>query len=151
MLEPLEQRLTHDSQEALKSRDGRRREILSTLLSAVKKARIDAAGKTFGPTEELGVLEKAKKQREESVELYKKANRQDMVDREQEEIEVIKTYLPEPLTEHEVKKLIDDAVAQTSAVGVKDMGKVMGLVQKQTKGRFDAGKVATMVKAALGV
>ncbi len=150
MSDTLEQRLTHESQEALKNHNARRREILSTLLSAVKKARIDAAGKTFGPAEELGVLEKAKKQREESVELYKKANRQDMVEREQEEIEVIKTYLPEPLTEDEVKKIIADAITQTGAATIKDMGKVMGIVQAQTKGRFDAGKVAGLVKGALG-
>ena len=150
MSETLEQRLTHDSQEALKNHNARRREILGTILAAVKKARIDAAGKTFGPVEELSVLEKAKKQREESVELYLKANRQDMVDREREEIEVIKSYLPAPLTESEVKQIVFDAVTQTGATTIKDMGKVMGIVQAQTKGRFDSAKVVNLVKAALG-
>ncbi|MDK9700438.1 MAG: GatB/YqeY domain-containing protein [bacterium] len=150
MSETLEQRLTRESQEALKNHDARRREILSTILSAVKKARIDAAGKTFGPAEELGVLEKAKKQREESVGLYRQAGREDAAAKELEEIEVIKNYLPEPLTEEAVKQIIADAVAKTGAVTIKDMGKVMGLVQAQTKGRFDAAQVANLVKAALG-
>jgi len=150
MSETLEQRLTRESQEALKNHDARRREILSTLLSSVKKARIDAAGKTFGPTEELAVLEKAKKQREESIALYKQARREDAAAKEQEEIDTIRTYLPEPLTEDAVKKIITDAVAQTGATSIKEMGKVMGLVQSHTKGRFDAAQVATLVKAALG-
>ncbi len=150
MSETLEQRLTHDAQEALKNHDARRREILTTILAAVKKARIDSMGKGFGPTEELTVLEKAKKQREESIVLYQKANRADMVEREQAEIEIIKSYLPTPLTEEEVKQIIADAVTQTGATSIKEMGKVMGIVQPQTKGRFDAGKIATLVKTSLG-
>ena len=150
MIEPLEQRLTHDAQEALKNHDARRREILTTLLAAVKKARIDAAGKKFGPDEELTVLEKSKKSREESIELYVKANRADMADREREEVEIIKTYLPEPLGEAEVKAIIVTAVEELSATTIKDMGKVLAIVMPQTKGRFDAGKVASFVKSALG-
>ena len=74
-----------------------------------------------------------------------------MVDRELEEIAIIKTYLPEPLTEADVKHIIADAVAATGATSVKEMGKVMGIVTPKTKGRFEAAQVATLVKSALGV
>lgn len=146
----LEQTLTTASQEALKARDARKREILTTLLAEVKKARIDAAGKPFGPTEELSVLEKAKKTREESLTMFEQAGRAELVERVKEEITVIRSYLPEPLSEDDVKKIVADAVAEVGATSIKDMGKVMGIVQPHTKGRFDAAKVATLVKAALG-
>lgn len=150
MSESLEQRLTKDAQTALKEHNARKREILTTLLAVVKKARIDAAGKPFGPAEELNALEKAKKQREEAAEIYRQAGKLDQMQKELEEIEIIKSYLPEPLPEEEVIKIVEKAIEETGAATIKDMGKVMALVQPQTKGRFPADKVAQIVKSKLG-
>ena len=150
MSEPLEQRLTHEVQAAVKARERRRTEMLRMLLAAVKKARIDAFGKTFGPLEEIVVLEKARKQREEAIELYHQANRPDLVAREQEEIELIRNYLPPPLSEAEVQEIVTAAIAQLGAATIRDMGKVMALVQSQTRGKYDNSAVAALVKAALG-
>lgn len=149
MSETLEQRLTKDAQAALKEHNSRKREILTTLLSIVKKARIDAAGKTFGHVEELTALEKAKKQREEAVEIYRQVGRTDQMERELEEIDIIKSYLPEPLSEEEVKSIVQNAIQEVGATSIKEMGKVMALVQPQTKGRFAADKVAQMIKSSL--
>ncbi|MCX7835443.1 MAG: GatB/YqeY domain-containing protein [bacterium] len=149
MSETLEQRLMRDAQNALKEQNKRKREILTTLLAIVKKARIDAAGKPFGPAEELSALEKAKKQREEAVEIYRQAGKTEQMNKELEEIEIIKQYLPEQLSEDEVKAIVQRAIAETGATTIKEMGKVMAIVQPQTKGRFSAEKVAQIVKQNL--
>jgi uncharacterized protein YqeY len=90
------------------------------------------------------------KQRRESAEQYRKGNRPELAEREEREIELIGAYLPEPLSSDELQALITDAIAQTGASSMKDMGKVMGMVKSRAQGRADMGQVSAQVKALLG-
>ena len=113
--------------EAMKARNERAVSTLRMVNSTLKNADIEAraTGKTLGDAEVLGILQKMIKQRQESVELYKKGNRDDLVKQEEEEIAVISAYLPKQMSDAEMAAAIDAAIAETGAAGMKDMGKVM--------------------------
>ena len=89
------------------------------------------------------------KQRQESVELYQKGGRDDLVKQEQEEIAIISGYLPQQMSEAEMKAAIDAAIAETGAAGMKDMGKVIGVLRGKYAGQMDFGKASALVKARL--
>jgi uncharacterized protein len=98
----------------------------------------------------VAVLEKMVKQRKESLVQFQAGNRQDLVDKEAAEIELLKTYLPSQLGDAEIDALIAAAIAATGAGSVKDMGKVMGVIKAQAQGRADMGTVGAKIKAKLG-
>ena len=97
----------------------------------------------------LGVMDKMVKQRRESIDQYLRAGREDLVAREQFELDVISTYLPEPLGDPEIDSLIDSVLATTGASSMKDMGRVMGQLKPHLQGRADMGIVSGRVKARL--
>jgi hypothetical protein len=101
-------------------------------------------------TQVMAVLDKMAKQRRESIAQFEKAGRDDLIARETAELDIIQTYLPEPLTEAELQSLIDEALAQTGASTIRDMGKVMGVLKPRLQGRADMGAVSAMIKARLG-
>jgi hypothetical protein len=90
------------------------------------------------------------KQRKESLVQFQAGNRQDLVDKESAEIDLLKTYLPSQLGDAELDALIADAIAATGAASVKDMGKVMGVIKSKAQGRADMGTVGAKIKAKLG-
>jgi uncharacterized protein YqeY len=98
----------------------------------------------------LGVLQKMTKQRRDSIDQYRAAEREDLADQERYEVDVIATYLPAQLDEAAVTAAIDAAVAETGAASMRDMGKVMGLLKSRLEGRADMGAVSAAVKARLG-
>lgn len=98
----------------------------------------------------LVVLDKMLKQRRDSIAQYEAANRQDLADIEAAEITVIQSFLPAPLTDDEITVLIQQAISETGASGMQDMGKVMAIVKPQIQGRADAAVVSKQVKAQLG-
>ena len=97
----------------------------------------------------LGVLQKMIKQRQESVELYEKGGRDELAAQERAEIEVISGYLPQQMSDSDVKSAIAAAITETGAAGVKDMGKVIGVLKARHAGQMDFGKASGWVKAAL--
>jgi uncharacterized protein YqeY len=97
----------------------------------------------------LSILQKMVKQRQESVELYKKGGRDDLVKQEQEEIAIIQNYMPQQMSEAEMAAAIDAAVAETGAASMKDMGKVIGVLRGKYAGQMDFGKASALVKAKL--
>jgi hypothetical protein len=97
----------------------------------------------------LGLLQKMIKQRQESVELYDKGGRKELADQERGEIEIIKGFLPQQLSEAEAKAAIADAIKETGAAGMKDMGKVMAVLKERYAGRMDFGKASGLVKGQL--
>jgi hypothetical protein len=99
----------------------------------------------------IAVLDRMVKQRRESISQYSSAGRADLADVEQAEIDVIKAYLPQPLTEAEIDALIQAAIAETGAAGVSGMGKVMAVLKSPMQGRSDMSKVSARVKSLLGV
>lgn len=98
----------------------------------------------------LAVLDKMSKQRRDSETQYREADRPELADIEAFELTVIADFLPTALTDDEIAKLIDDAVASTGAAGMQDMGKVMGILKPQTQGRADMGAISKLIKAKLG-
>jgi uncharacterized protein YqeY len=89
------------------------------------------------------------KQRKDSIEAYQQANRQDLIDQEQLEIEVLTKYMPEPLSDEEINQFIEEAIATTGAADMKDMGKVVGVLKSKVAGRADMGEVSKLVRQKL--
>jgi uncharacterized protein YqeY len=137
--------------EAMKAKNERAVSTLRMVNSTLKNADIEArtTGKALGDAEVLGVLQKMIKQRRESVELYKKGGRDDLVRQEEEEIAIIEGYLPKQMSEAEMAAAIDAAVAETGASGMKDMGKVIGVLRGKYAGQMDMARASGMVKARL--
>jgi len=145
----IEQRIKDDSTAALKSGDKRRREALSQIVAALKKARIDSRKE---PTEadELTVLKRERKRRAEAIEVYEQAGRTELADQERYEEELLTSYMPEELTDEALAELVAEAVAATDAVTPKDMGKVMGWLKPKVAGRADGKKLSDLVRSRLG-
>jgi uncharacterized protein YqeY len=139
-----------DLLKALKSGDSSQAEILRYILSAIHNAEI-AKGKGKSLTEEelAQVLQKQAKQRQESIEAYKKGGRNDLAEKEKKELEIIKTYLPEQLSEEKVRQLAEEAVKKVGASGPKDIGRVMGALMPEVKGKADGAVVSKVVKGLL--
>ncbi len=138
--------------EAMKARNERAVSTLRLVNSALKNADIEARGLSKPPltdAELLALLQKMIKQRQESVELYAKGGRDDLVQQEQAEIAIISAYLPKQMSEAEMAAAIDAAIAETGAAGMKDMGKVIGVLRGKYAGQMDMGKASGMVKAKL--
>jgi uncharacterized protein len=138
--------------EAMRSKNERTVSTLRLVNSTLKNADIEArgAGKPpLGDAEVLGVLQKMIKQRQESVELYRKGNRADLVKQEQEEIAIISGYLPKQMSETEMTAAIEMAIKETGAAGMKDMGKVIGALRGKYAGQMDFGKASALVKSKL--
>jgi uncharacterized protein YqeY len=137
--------------EAQKAKNERTVSTLRMVNSTIKNADIEArtTGKPLGDAEVLSILQKMIKQRQESVEMYKKGARPDLVKQEEEEIAVISGYLPKQMSEAEVTAAIDAAVTETGAAGMKDMGKVIAVLRAKYAGQMDFGKASGLVKAKL--
>jgi uncharacterized protein YqeY len=138
--------------EAMKARDERRVSTLRLVNSTLKNADIEARGQgkeALGDDAVLSVLQKMIKQRNESADLYDKGGRADLAQQEREELAIISAYLPKQMSEEEVKAAIADAVKETGAAGMKDMGKVVGALKGKYAGKMDFAKASALVKAAL--
>ena len=138
--------------EAMKAGDARRVSTLRLVNAALKNADIEARGQGKGPLgddDTLGLLQKMIKQRYESVELYDKGGRAELAQQEREEIAIISAYLPKQMSEDEIKAAISDAVKDTGAAGMKDMGKVIAALKAKYTGQMDFAKASGLVKAAL--
>ncbi|MBV8564606.1 MAG: GatB/YqeY domain-containing protein [Methylobacteriaceae bacterium] len=136
---------------AMKSGDRLRVDTLRMVQSALKNREIEArgAGKSLSAEDELSVLQKLVKSRQESVELYEKGGRQDLASKERAEIAIISEFLPQQMGDDDMKAAIVAAIGATGAAGMKDMGKVIGALRAQYAGRMDFGKASALVKAAL--
>ena len=138
--------------DAMKSGDKRRVSTLRLVNSALKNADIEARGQGKPPlTDEelLSLLQKMIKQRQESVELYQKGNRADLVAQEQGEIEIISAYLPQQMAESEIVDTVAALVRETGATAMKDMGRVMTALKERYAGKLDFGKASGAVKKML--
>lgn len=145
----LKARLTDDMKLAMKSGDKSRLGIIRLLLAAIKQKEVDDRV-TLSDDDVLAILVKQSKQRRESIDQFKTAGRDDLVETEQFELEVIETYLPAKLSEAEIRQIISDTIAATGAQGVAQMGAVMNAVRAKVAGRADLAAVSQWVKAALG-
>ena len=144
----LKERVTEDMKTALRAREKGKLGALRLILAAIKQQEIDTRAE-LDDAQVLGVMDKMVKQRRESMDQYVRAGREDLAAQEQLELEVIGTYLPEPLSETEIDALIDTILTETSATSMKDMGRVMGRLKPHLQGRADIGAVSNRVKARL--
>ena len=150
----LRQRLNDELKAAMKSRDQRATSALRLILAALKDR--DIAARTRGvangvdETEILDLLQKMVRQREESIALYKQAGRQELVDQEQGEINIIERYLPKKMSEAETEAAIAAIIGELGAGSIKDMGRVMAALKERYGGRMDFAKAGARVKQKLG-
>jgi len=145
----MKDQITADMKSAMKAGEKDRLKVVRLILAAVKQIEVDKRIEV-DDAGVLAVLEKMVKQRRDSIEQFQNGNRQDLADIEIAEIAVLDTYLPEQLSDTEVDKIVDDAIAATGAESIRDMGKVMGQIKTKAAGRADMGAVGAKVKARLG-
>jgi len=137
-----------DMKSAMKARDKIRLETIRGLRSQFKNFEIDK-GRELSDDEEIQILMNAAKKRKESIEQFKLGNRLDRVAEEQKELEIIHEYLPRQMTEQEIEDLVDQVIQEVSATSPNDMGKVMGSIIPQVKGRADGKMVQKIVQQRL--
>ena len=145
----LKAQISEDMKSAMKVGDKDRLKVLRLILAAIQQIEIDKRI-DLDDTDVLGVLKKMVKQRCDSVSLFKAGNREDLANIELAEIAVLETYLPEQLSEAELSKIIDQAIADSGGTSMRDMGKVMSQIKARTAGRADMGAVGARVKERLG-
>jgi len=133
---------------AMRAKDSARLSAVRLLLAAMKQKEVDERVE-LDDAAVLGIVDKMIKQRRESIAQFEKANRNDLADKEKFELGVLSGYLPQQLSDAEVEKEVAAAIAQSGAAGVKDMGKVMGVLKPRLAGKADMGKVSAAVKAKL--
>jgi uncharacterized protein len=147
----IQSRIQTDMTTAMKARDAESLSTLRMLKTALMEAKTKKAREeTLSADEEIEVLQRYVKKRREVIEEMKKVGRDDVIAQEEREIAVTMRYLPQPLGEDEVRRLVAEAVKSTGAASPKDMGKVMGVVMAQAKGKVEGGVVSRLVKEALG-
>lgn len=144
----IKEQIMADMKAAMKAHDAARLGAIRLLMAAIKQKEVDERVQCADP-EIISIIAKLVKQRHDSIEQYTVANRQDLADKEQAEIDVLSTYLPKPLTEEEILAIIDEAIAAIGANGMAAMGKVMGAVKPKLTGRADMGKVSALIKQKL--
>jgi uncharacterized protein YqeY len=134
--------------EAMKAKDQVAVETYRSIKSQLHNTEIDK-GKNLTEEDEINVLTKEEKKRKESLEFFKKQGRDDLVAKEEKELKIITSFLPEPLSQEELNNIIDKVIQDTGAESMRDMGKVMGEVMPQVKGRTDGKTVQDTVKEKL--
>ena len=149
----LRDELNQSLKEAMRARDQQALATVRLILAALKdrdiQARSEGQGDGIADDEILDMLTKMVKQRREAMTLYEKGNRQDLVDKEQSEIDVIQRFLPQQLNEAELEAAVLQAIGELEAASVKDMGRVMGVLKQRYAGRMDFGKASGLAKAKL--
>ncbi|KTD08405.1 GatB/YqeY domain-containing protein [Legionella jamestowniensis] len=144
----IKDRISNDIKDAMRARDKKKLDTLRLITAAVKQVEVDERIEV-DDARMLVILDKLAKQRKESIAQFKSANRNDLVEQEQFELDIINNYLPTPLSDAEIKALVDKAIAETSAEKMSDMGKVMTLLKPQLQGRADMTQVSALIKARL--
>lgn len=145
------QKLQEELKNSMLAKDELKTSVLRMLLSAINYYEIKKGGAGYTATDEdvMSVIGSQAKQRKDSITEFEKAGRQDLADKEKKELEILNVYLPEQMSEEEVKKLVDEAVLQTGATTMADIGKVMGALMPKIKGKADGGLVSNLVKQTL--
>ncbi len=133
---------------AMKSGEKKRLAVIRLMTSSMKQIEVDERIE-LDDARVLAILDKMVKQRRESIAQFKTAGRDDLVKQESFEIDIIQEFLPQALSEEEIDSIVNQAIEQTSASSIKDMGKVMGLVRPQIIGRADVGEVSARIKSLL--
>lgn len=146
-------KITDQMKQAMKDKNTRRTSTLRLVNAAITDRDIALRGKGKDKADEqeiMDILTKMVKQREESSKMYREGGRPELEAQELEEMEIIREFLPKQLSPEETEKAVSDAIAETGAEGLRDMGKVMGILKERYRGQLDMGLVGGLVKGKLG-
>jgi len=144
----IKETIEQQMKDALKSKDMFKLNVLRFILSHIKNKEIDLR-RPVTDDDVIKIIQTLVKQRKESLSFSQQANRQDLVEKEQEELKILESFLPSQLSEEEVEKIIDEVIEKIKPLGLKDMGKVMKEVMPKISGRFDGSKINEMVRKKL--
>ena len=145
----LETIIMGDLKAAMKAKDQASIRSIRAIKAAILLAQTDGSGKTLDEADEIKMIQKLIKQRQDSLEIYEKQGREDLAVTEREEIEVLQKYLPKQMSAEELSKFLEALVGEVGASSMKDMGKVMGLANQRLAGKADGKTIASMVKQLL--
>lgn len=140
--------ITEQMKDAMRAKDKERLGTIRLMLAEIKRIEVDERIE-LDDERILIVLDKMVKQRRDSITQYEAAERPELAEKEQQELEVIKTFLPQPLSDAEITQIVDDAIAESGASSMQDMGKVMAIVKPRVQGHADMGKISGLVKQKL--
>ena len=144
----LKTRLGEDFKQALRSGDKLRVSVVRLLMALIKNREVEKRG-PLTDAEVLQAIVASCKQRQEAIEQYKQGGRQDLVDKESAELEILQSYLPKPLTSEELQAMVLEAIREVQATSLREMGRVMGVLMPRVTGRADGKVVNTLVREAL--
>lgn len=144
----LKDTIIEDTKTAMRNKDASTLGTLRLLQAAIKQKEIDDRI-TLDDAGIVTVLQKMLKQRQDSIEAFRQANRQDLLDKEEMEVKVLNQYMPQQLSNDEITEIIEAAISDTSASGMQDMGKVMGIVKEKIAGRANMAEVSQIIKSRL--
>lgn len=150
----MEERIQRDIMSAMKEKNEVKLASLRAIKTAIMQTKTSPNFKgdrdsTLPDSEVIKIMQKLVKEREDSSNIYIAAGRNDLADKEIKELNIIKEYLPQQLSENEVQKIVEEAIAETNATSIKDMGKVMGLVTKRINGQSDGKTISSIIKKML--
>jgi uncharacterized protein YqeY len=146
----LSDKINQDIKTAMKEKQADKLSALRAIKSELLLEQTSGSGNKITEEKEIKIVQKLIKQRKDSAEIYKKENRNDLYEKEMSEIKFLEKYLPEQMSEEELDAIIKNAIEQTGAASMKDMGKVMGMVNAKVAGRAEGKLIAQKVKAMLG-
>ncbi len=141
-------RMEDDLTTAMKEKDADRRDTLRLLLNALRTAEKDLQ-RPLSDDEELQVLQRERKRRQEAIEAFRAGGREAQAEQEEGELVVLEEFMPEPLSEDELEQIVDDAIAEVGATSMRDLGRVMADVMPQIAGRADGSVVSQLVREKL--
>jgi hypothetical protein len=142
------ERIEGELKEAMRARDRERTDALRLTLASLRSAEKELA-RPLKEDEELQVLQRERKRRTEAAEAFREGGRAEQADKEERELDVIQEYMPEPVSDEELERIIDDAIAETGATSLRDLGRVMADVMPQVAGRADGSTVSQLVREKL--
>ena len=145
----LEQKIMTDLKVAMKAKDQAAMRTIRAIKAAIMLLKTDGTGQVIDEAKEMKVLQKLAKQRQDSLEIFEKQNREDLAQVEREELAVIKQYLPEQMSEDELKPIIQEIITTMGANSMADMGKVMGAANAKLSGKADGKTISVIVRTLL--
>jgi uncharacterized protein YqeY len=140
--------IEEDLAEAMRERDAERRDALRLILASLRNAEKDLM-RPLSEDEELQVLQRERKKRLEAAEAFRAAGREAQAEKEEDELDVLEDYMPEPLSDDELEEIVDNVIAEVGATNMRDLGRVMADVMPQIAGRADGSAVSQLVREKL--
>ena len=145
----LKEQIKSDIKDAMRAKETRKRDTLRNIQASIKQIEVDERREVSNEDVER-ILLKYAKQREDAIVQFKEAGRDDLVEKDQAELELVQSYLPKPFSDDELEEILKDVISTVGATSMKDMGKVMGSAKKAVGSRADGGRVNVIVKKLLG-